>query len=338
MTNSTTSENKQLVWDFWRQLSGGNSERLETEIRSHVHADVSWNGPHPINHLQGGDALIKEFWQPLLSSFPDLQRRCDVLIGGRYGGHDWVCATGNFTGTFDQDWLDIPATGGEIHVRFGEFCRVTSGKVDEIYLIVDILDVMRQAGVQLLPPSLGTEGLVPGPAASDGVLLKDQDKLETEKSLALVEAMIAGLLSYDQVDLRSMGMAQYWQQNMRWYGPSGIGTSRSLTEFEDFHQRPFLEAFPDRRGGDHKARIADGNYVATTGWPSIQATHAGEYLGVAATNKQITMRVMDWWRREGDMLAENWVFIDLVDLFLQFGIDLFDQMRRSTDQRSNVQF
>jgi len=330
VTNSATKENKQLVWDFWQQLSSSNSEGLETVIRSYLHADISWDGPHPINHLQGMDALIAGYWQPLLSSFPDIRRRSDVFMGGRYGGHDWVCATGNFTGTFDQDWLDIPATGSEIHIRFGEFCRVSAGKVDEIYLIVDILDVMRQAGVQLLPPSLGEEGLVPGPATGDGVLLKDQDEVETKKSLALVEAMIAGLRSYDQVNLSSMRMVDFWHADMKWYGPSGIGTTYGLKGFENYHQRPFLKAFPDRRGGDHKARIADGNYVATTGWPSVKATHAGEYLGVAATNKQIGMRVMDLWHREGELLTENWVLIDLIDLFLQFEIDLFDHMRGST--------
>jgi len=329
---SATSENKQLVWDFWQQLPGGNSKNLETIIRSHVHADISWNGPHPINHLQGIDALITGFWQPLIRSFPDLHIRSDIFMGGQFGGHAWVCATGYFTGTFVQDWLDIPATGSKTNIRFGEFCRVSAGKIDETYVIVDILDVMRQAGIQLLPPSRGAEGPVPGPAAKDGVLLEDQDELETGKSLALVEAMIAGMLSYDQVDLRSMGMAQFWHPQMRWYGPSGIGTSRSLTEFEDYHQRPFLRAFPDRRAGNHTARLAEGSYVATTGWPSIHATHAGEYLGVAATNKQITMRVMDWWKREGDLLVENWVFIDLIDLFLQFGIDLFDELHRSTKE------
>jgi SnoaL-like polyketide cyclase len=68
-------------------------------------------------------------------------------------------------------------------------------------------------------------------------------------------------------------------------------------------------------------------YCASTGWPSIQATHAGPYLGQPATNKRITMRVMDFWRREGELLAENWVFIDLADLFLQFGRDLFAEMQ-----------
>ncbi len=330
MAFSPSSENTQLVWDFWQQLSGGNSLHLETIVRSHVHADISWNGPHPINHLQGTGSLIADFWVPLFHSFPDLQRRTDVFIGGQFGGHDWVCATGYFTGTFAQDWLDIPATAKKTNIRFGEYCRVSNGLIDETYLIIDILDVLRQAGIQLLPSSRGEEGLVPGPATGDGVLLKDQDEVETKKSLALVEAMIAGLRSYDHVNLSSMNMAKFWHPEMKWYGPSGIGTTYGLKGFEDSHQRPFLEAFPDRRGGDHKARIADGNYVATAGWPSVRATHASEYLGVAATNKQIGMRVMDLWHREGDLLSENWVFIDLIDLFLQFGIDLLDELRSST--------
>jgi hypothetical protein len=32
---------------------------------------------------------------------------------------------------------------------------------------------------------------------------------------------------------------------------------------------------------------------------------------------------MDFWRREGDFLSENWVFIDMIDLLQQFGIDVF---------------
>jgi hypothetical protein len=39
------------------------------------------------------------------------------------------------------------------------------------------------------------------------------------------------------------------------------------------------------------------------------------------------MRVMDFWRREGDLLVENWVFIDMVDLFLQLGVDLFERLQ-----------
>ncbi len=38
---------------------------------------------------------------------------------------------------------------------------------------------------------------------------------------------------------------------------------------------------------------------------------------------------MDFWEREGDALVANWVLIDTLDLFLQLGEDLFEQLRES---------
>jgi hypothetical protein len=31
---------------------------------------------------------------------------------------------------------------------------------------------------------------------------------------------------------------------------------------------------------------------------------------------------LDFWRREGDRFTENWVFVDMLHLFRQFGVDL----------------
>ena len=36
------------------------------------------------------------------------------------------------------------------------------------------------------------------------------------------------------------------------------------------------------------------------------------------------MRVVDIYRREGDKLAENWVFIDLLYYLMQHGIDVLN--------------
>ena len=73
-----------------------------------------------------------------------------------------------------------------------------------------------------------------------------------------------------------------------------------------------------------RARFGDGNYVASTGWPSITATHKGSgWLGTEATDRPITMRVMDFWRSENTMLVENWVMIDIPDVLNQIGIDVF---------------
>jgi hypothetical protein len=40
----------------------------------------------------------------------------------------------------------------------------------------------------------------------------------------------------------------------------------------------------------------------------------------------VTMRVMDIWRREGAWLRENWVFVDIIDLLRQLGVDVFARM------------
>jgi predicted ester cyclase len=318
--------NKQHFWDFWQNLSRVNQTDAQHTAADYLHDNFIWNGPHPLNRRQGLDAFIRDFWQPLQAAIPNVERRTDIMFGDTYNGADWVCATGYFSGSFAADWLGIPATGQQINIRFGDFWRFEGDKIIECYMLLDIPDVMRQAGYPVLANYGGAEGHVPGPLAQDGILLDEHDDSEGRASLNLVERMIHGLLSYDGQNLSSMGMVNFWQDDMLWYGPSGIGTARSLHEFEQYHQIPFLAAFPDRRGGDHKARLAEGRYVATTGWPSINATFSADYLGARATQQPITMRVMDWWKRDGDLLAENWVFIDLPDLMQQVGIDLFAKM------------
>jgi hypothetical protein len=39
------------------------------------------------------------------------------------------------------------------------------------------------------------------------------------------------------------------------------------------------------------------------------------------------MRVIDFWRREGTLLRENWVFIDQIDLLLQMDVDVMSHLR-----------
>ena len=61
----------------------------------------------------------------------------------------------------------------------------------------------------------------------------------------------------------------------------------------------------------------------------MYGTHNGDgWLGLKATGKKITLRVVDYWRREGDKLKENWVFIDIVDVMEQLGVDVFDLLKK----------
>ena len=343
MNINLNQSNKRIVWDFWQALENVAVNEVETVARATMDTDIVWHGPDPINQLRGVEAFVTDFWLPLLNSFPDLKRQTHLFCGGQSNGRIdgdisldgkmWVSGTGYFNATFAQDYLTIPATGSEVNIRWGEFCRMEQGKIVKIYFLLDLIDLMQQAGFHVLPPSRGQDGLYPPPRANDGILLDAQNEQESAYSLDHIRRFIFdGLNKYDQSELKSMGMADFFHPNMQWYGPGGIGACLSLKEFEDFHQQPWLIAYPDRQVQNLDALIAEGSYSGAPGWAGVKATHTGPYLDSPATGKQVEFNGLDWWKREGEMYVENWVFVDMIHLFRQFGIDLFGRLAQQLAQ------
>lgn len=335
MREDLNQENKRVVWEFWQLLENANITEMDTIARRYLQAECSWHGPDPINQLQGADAFISNFWQPLLRSFPDLKRQSHLFFGGKSNGRIdglqdgqmWVCGTGYFRGTFATDYLTIPATGSEVNIRWGEFCRVEQGTIVETYFLLDLIDLMQQAGFEVLPPSRGADGLYPPPRAKDGILLDAQDEQISAYTLQHIRRFIfEGLNSYDQSELKSMGMADYFHPEVQWYGPGGIGACLNLREFEDHHQKWWLRAYPDRQVQDLDALFAEGPYSGGPGWAGVKATHTGKYLDCPATGKQVVFNGLDFWKLENDMYVENWVFVDMIHLFRQLGVDLFKRL------------
>lgn len=322
-------ENKTLVWNYWQSMNYGGNRNMFFKI---VAPDVVWHGFEPLRNLNGHEAVWQSYWQPLLSAMPDLMRRPYVFISGTFEGHDWVCGTGDFIGTFVNDWLNIPANGQSVHFRFGEFCKVVDGKIVEIRIIVDLLDLMRQVGIHLVPSDFGRDIWIPGALAGDGVIFDEADSAESDKTLALVESMIfGGLNSYDGKNQASQGLERYWHPHMVWHGPAGIGSAYGMDEFKQNAQGPIVCAFPDRKGVGHQARLAEGYFAASTGWPSLAGTHINDYMDWKATGEKIGWNIMDFWRRDGDKLAENWVMIDLIGAALASNVDLLAKL---TEMRS----
>ena len=352
MSSLLNQNNKEIVWDYWQKLNHVGVDNVPAAIRAAVHDDVDWNGSAPIDQILGVENLISGFWLPLLHSFPDIKIRPYVFMGGidvgesewaSEAGSEWVSGCGYLTGTFMNDWLGIPATGIKTNIWFGQFYKMRDGKIAESYVQYDVLAVARQAGFQLLPPAPGAEGgKVPGPVAKDGILLTEQDPLESRKTLQLVEAMGKGLMRYvrsrDGDDMSRMEQDKYWRQDMKWYGSSGIGGCFTLEEFEDFHQRNWLHGFGDRqldveRSGVGMGFIGEGKYASGGVWDFTFSYNNGDYAGIPATGKLMTMRDFDWWKREGDYLIENWVPIDMIDLCRQMGVDLMERLRQQVEER-----
>ena len=83
--------------------------------------------------------------------------------------------------------------------------------------------------------------------------------------------------------------------------------------------------------------FAEDNYVAVTGWPNMSQTlsHDG-WMGMAPVNKIINLRSLDFWRLENGKIRENWVLLDLLDIYRQIGIDVFSRLREFNKSRSFV--
>ena len=209
-----SQDNKRRVWNFWQQLNNANESNVANLAREYLDRAIDLTAAYPINQQRGCDAVVENFWRPFLRAFPGLRRECFVFISGSFAEKNWVAATGVFTGTFARDWLDIPASGKPTTIRFGEFCAVRDGKIFENYLLLDLVDVMRQAGIRVLPVSPGDENYFPPSTGASGVLLEPQDECESQTSLQLVEAMLGGLAHYDGADARKMKQTDFWSPQM----------------------------------------------------------------------------------------------------------------------------
>jgi predicted ester cyclase len=327
---------KQHVYDTMQQLTSAPLADLEDALRAGYHANAAVHATHPVNDLSGLAALADHLWRPLRHAIPDAERRDDIVAGGYFADGHWIGCTGHYVGTFQRDWLGIPATGGVVAVRYGEGHALREGRIETSYIFIDFLDLMRQAGCWPLGPSRGREMRWLPPATRDGVLLTLRDNAVSQQSIERVLHMHAALGRYNgqpptRAVLDEMEMVKHWHPHFMWYGPAGIGVTRGLKGFEDHHQIPFLASFPDRAGSDvgHFIRIGDGQYAVTGGWGYLQATHSGSaFQGIPATGRRVAMRVMDFYRCDDATIVENWIPFDVPHLLLQMGVDVFAGLRR----------
>jgi predicted ester cyclase len=295
-----------------------------------IDEDVVWHVAHPINTLQGSDTVKSNYFDLLKNSLPDIERKAFISFIDEKDGSHWAAATGYFVGTFAKDLFGIKATGKSLYIRFTELAKINNNKIVECCTFLDFIDVMNQVGVNPLRPSLGHDGFIMPPTTLDGLKKSLGDKTQNQQSISLVDNMLNELGRFDGVSISSMKLENYWHPHFIWYGPAGVGTTRGIDGFRKHHQQPFLTGVPDR-GIDKKfCFIANGNYAATGGWPQMYGTHNGDnWLGLDATGAKVYPRVMDIWRRENDMLVENWVAIDIPDMLHQMGNNLLSELLKT---------
>ncbi len=333
--SKTNQQNKAAAKAWWQATDTAPLDDLMGIASRALRDDVTWHGFTPVGDLTRVQAIVDGFLGPLRNAVPDLAREIHIAMGGVSDGKadgapdgaHWVGGTGYLCGTQTADLWGIPARNMRLRLRWGEFLEFDAeGRIIRIQMLIDVIDWLEQLGLSPLPPPRGAPLVYPAPTGVSGALWDDQG--DASDLLAFARQFIfGGLNAFDQSSLKTMKMADYFHPNLKWYGPGGIGACLSLKEFEDLHQRPWLTAFPDRKVGDLDNLIAEGDFVGASSLPGVSLTHTGPYLGHQPTARRAGVNGIDFWRHENGQFTENWVFVDMLHLFDQFGIDLMERVR-----------
>ncbi len=335
----THTQNKALIAPLRASMYDFGEAEVRIALERLIAKDAAIHMAWPLDDMTGPQALYDTCYAPLLDAVPDLERRDWIVMAGRTEqGHNWVGCGGHYLGTFIAPWLDIPPTGHLAHMRFHEFYRFEAGKVVEVQALWDIPELMMQASAWPMAPSLGLEFCIPGPATLNGIVPGPWDKNRSQTSQRHVIDMLACMKKHpSQGGPEVMEMEKFWHPKMNWYGPAGIGTGRGISGFRNWHQIPFLNGMPDR--GQYLDEITyhffgDADYCAVTGWPNMiqTLTHDG-WMGIAPLGQKLTCRSLDFWRIENGKIRENWVMVDILDVYRQLDVDVFARLREFNKAR-----
>ena len=321
---------KSLILSFYDKLEGANAKSVGKIINQFTTSDFQWYGVYPFNEQKGGDAVAQVFWIPFLSAWSNVQRRQDVFLAGtsEIDNTDWVISMGHFMGLLDGNWLGFPASRKLAFLRYADFNCIKDGKIIRGSFFCDLIGLMHQLGINPLPPQTGASFIYPGPRTHDGLLIKPQKQIESEKTLELLNRMIGDLTDLNKSKNDSPPpdlLRKTWHDDMLWFGPAGIGATYTIPRYQEQHQLPFRRGLKDKTFNGHICRIAEGNYAGFFGWPNLTNTAKGGFLGLPASSIAADMRVVDIYRRQGEKLSENWVLIDLPWWLKQQGVDVLER-------------
>ena len=323
----TSFQNKKTYAHYLKSFDGRELEDIETQTATIFNKTAKINSSHPINEAQDGMGYFTDIIMPISQAFKGFGRQNYVVIGGEYLGTEWVTSTGFFYGHFNKPLFGIPQSNKMAFLRFGEFHKMEDSKIIETYVYLGLAELIIAIGKWPLALSEGYEGVVPGPATHDGVLISKSNPKTSRASADLVEGMLKRLAT------ENAEWKPYWDDKMVWYGPGGLGTYATVEAFDKF-QRPFEKTFSG--WGDGKddgisdvgadCKAGDGDYAFLHGWKMITGVHVNPFLGIEPTGNRVFMRDCDWWRCSNGKIIENWCMLDTLHLVKQLGVDVIAEL------------
>ncbi|MEO0913346.1 MAG: ester cyclase [Pseudomonadota bacterium] len=139
-----------LVWDMLHDLRQGTATTPERGLGGFWHENAVWYGPTGLGTARGHAAIAGLIFKQFRDGLSDNTRHLEE--GVFFGDHDFVAFTGWPSGTAlhsGDGFLGLAPTGRRITRRSLDFWRIEDGLVRECWVMVDMLDLYRQLGVDV---------------------------------------------------------------------------------------------------------------------------------------------------------------------------------------------
>jgi len=224
------------------------------------------------------------------------------------------------------DFGSIPHTGKMVTIRICDFYRMAGDRIAYNWMMLDMVDLMLQAGFRVLPKPALREQWVQPPQTMDGIPAPYSAVVQPQES-AQSEQFVRTVLTAEWLLQNSSGA--FWAPDMIWYGPVGFGVAHGVDEYLTHFLEPLHAAF-------HAPQLqidvlsCQGKFCGAHGY--LHALHAGQWLGQAATGKRVSLRFGMHWHVDlvAQRVVEGYAMFDLPAVFLQMGVDLYGRMVNKT--------
>ena len=318
---------KALVRALYDAIDGAAAGQMAETLAPFYAPEARMRYFHPVNEQRGADAVAQAFWAPLKTALTSMHRRLDMFIAGantQDAGGIWVASMGHLMGLFDAPLWGIRPTRKIGMLRHAAFHRVQDGVIVDEAMFFDLPHLMIQAGQNPFPPATGAHLVQPGPLTHDALRFGPTDPAEGQATQAAIDFMCSDIAAWSggKTEDLAVELRRSWQEDMIWWGPAGIGATYTVERYAEQHSGPFRTHFRQRQFHGHVCRISEGHFGGFFGWPNLSVRNHGGFMGMPAGAEPAPMRVIDLYRRKGDKLAENWIFIDMLHHYEQQGLDV----------------
>ncbi|WP_068115927.1 ester cyclase [Tropicimonas marinistellae] len=138
------------VWDMLHDLKQGTAVSPGHGLTGYWHDHALWYGPTGLGTARGHDAIANRIFRQFREGLSENTRHLDESVF--FGDRNFVAFTGwpSATALHSGDgFLGLAPTGRRITRRSLDFWRIENGRVRECWVMVDMLDLYRQLGVDV---------------------------------------------------------------------------------------------------------------------------------------------------------------------------------------------